>query len=339
LPRGVAKELMSSVLLPQARSRAVCWLVVGVVLAAVRVSTPRQACAQEEPPFAVDSGKIKRIADGALSLMAYSVVPDLAGSLLAIEDASTGDPGIQATQFGGGALLSESFPVYVEGSMGLSRYDPKFIASRGAEQRSIPVKWNTIAGTGGIGWGFPFFLKDLSLVPIFNFSLGHVESDTSITGRVIDQITGKEFDFLERGRLNAYGLGGALMLSYARYRELYDLDLSLRYTNILLQSFDTRGGVGGSADAATVSVYGRLRGPTGLMLLRRPFRYVTEVSNSNYVGDQRGVLGFNFMSSAGAGFELDTSAVHTVIGRVRWVFRYFFGENVSGYGASIAVSF
>jgi hypothetical protein len=310
-----------------------------VVLTAASALAPQPGRAQETPPFSIDAAKVQKAVNGALTLMAYSVVPDLAGSLLSVKDSGTGNPGIQATQFGGGSLLGDSFSAYVEGSMGLSRYDPKFIASRGQEQRTIPVKWNTIAGTGGIGWGFPLFLKDLSLIPIFNFSLGHVESDSSAAGRVINVVTGKDFKFLQKGRLNAYGLGGALMLSYARYRERYDLDLSLRYTNILLQSFDTSNGVGGSSDAATVSVYSRLRGPTGFMLLRRPLRYVVELSNSNYVGDQRGVLGFNYLSSAGAGFEIDTSAVHTVIGRVRWVFRYFFGQNVSGYGASIALSF
>jgi len=324
-----------------ARSLTVRWAIIGQLTMFIAVSglAPQPGRAQDVPPLVVDGSRIEKIVDGALTLMAYSVVPDLAGSLLAVKDEDTGSPGIQATQFGGGATLGASFPLYVEGSMGLSRYDPKFIASQGADQRRIPAKWTTIAGTGGIGWGFPFFLQDLSLVPIFNFSLGHVESDTSAAGRVIDYVTGKEFTFLKHGRLNAYGLGGALMLSYARYRERYDLDLSLRYTNILLQNFGSKGDVDAGVDAATVSAYGRLRGPTGLMLLRRPFRYVMEVSNSNYVGDQRGVLGFNFLSSVGAGFEVDTSAVHTVFGRVRWVFRYFFGENVAGYGGSIALSF
>src|SRR5947199_302055 len=88
----------------------------------------------------------------------------------------------------------------------------------------------------------------------------------------------------------------------------------------LLDTAATIRGAEGSGDAATASLYARLRGPTGLLLLPRPLRYVLEASNSNYVGDQRGVLGFNFLSSVGTGFEIDTSAVHTVIGRVRYVF-------------------
>ncbi len=81
--------------------------------------------------FTLIGGNVQKRADGVLSLMAYSVVPDLAGSLLSIGNGSTGNPSISATQFGGGSLLGDAFPAYVEGSMGLSRYDPKFIATNG----------------------------------------------------------------------------------------------------------------------------------------------------------------------------------------------------------------
>ena len=296
------------------------------------------AAAQEEPPFTLVGGNVQRRADGALTLMAFSVVPDLAGSSLQIKSASTDNPGIQATQFGGSAFFGDRFVGFVEGSLGLSRYDPKFIATNGVERREIPAKWTTIAGTGGIGAGIKL-ISELRFIAVFDFSLGHVESDASVLGRAIKFYTGKDIDFLKRGRLNAYGLGGAAILDFSRFWERYSLELQARSTNILLQSFDSSSGADGEADAATVSLYARLRGPTGLMLMRRPVRYVLELSHSNYVGDQRGVLGFNFLSSAGAGLEIDISAYHTVISRVRWVFRYFFGENVSGFGGSIAASF
>lgn len=296
------------------------------------------ALGQEDGDFVLVGGNVQRRVNGALALMAYSVVPDLAGSLLSIQDGSTDNPEVSAGQFGAGARMSTSFPVYLEGALGFSRYDPTFVASNGQVQREIPAKWTTIAGTIGVGWAFSL-LPDWWLVPILNISLGHVESDASLAGRLIDRYTDAQIAFLERGRLNAYGLGGAVVLAYERYRERYDIDAQVRYTNILLQSFDTSSGAQGEANAATVSLYGRLRGPTGLTAMRRPVRYVLELSNSNYVGDQRGVLGFNYLSSAGLGLELDTSAIHLVIARVRYVFRYYFGENVTGFGGSIAVSF
>jgi len=75
------------------------------------------------------------------------------------------------------------------------------------------------------------------LRPMFNFSLGHVESDLSIAKRVLEERLGVEIDFLDRGRLNAYGLGGSLMLDYERYLAENEIDVELRYTNINLQSF------------------------------------------------------------------------------------------------------
>src|SRR5262249_24677529 len=141
------------------------------------------AAAQQSPPFTLLGADPQKVVNGALTLMAFSVVPDLASSVLQIKGASAGENSdIWMTQTGGGFPLGKPVAPYVEGSVGFSRYDPKFIASNGMESRRIPAKWNTIAGTGGIGIDIPL-VKDLTLRPIFNFSIGHVESDSSAAGR------------------------------------------------------------------------------------------------------------------------------------------------------------
>ena len=56
-------------------------------------------------------------------------------------------------------------------------------------------------------------------------------------------------------------------------------------------------------------------------------------------GDQRGVLGFDRLTSVGAGLELDSSAYNVFITRTRLVGRYVFGTNVSGFSVGLAVSF
>ena len=46
----------------------------------------------------------------------------------------------------------QDLPLYVEGTLGFSNYDPKFVAIRGDERREIPTKWSSFTATGGIGW-------------------------------------------------------------------------------------------------------------------------------------------------------------------------------------------
>jgi hypothetical protein len=164
-----------------------------------------------------------------------------------------------------------------------------------------------LSGTGGIGWDFPLFWH-IKFRPIFNFSLGHVESDLSLVERLINLRLDKELDFLDDGRLNAYGLGGSAMLDYEYYGEYYNVDVELRYTHIHLESFDSSSAVEVSAEAQTLGLWARLRGPTGLVAFRRPLRYVLEGANSTYLGSQAGVLGFNYLTQMGVGLELDTSA-------------------------------
>ncbi len=277
--------------------------------------------------------------NAALSLMTFTVTPDITASNLSINNGGGDTSDLLLTQLGGGATMSDGFPIYLEGNLGFSRYDPQFVITRGEETNTFPAKWNTLSASGGVGWDF-----DLSehwvIRPIANLSLGTVASDLRIADWVFDHKTAKETAFLENGRLNAYGLGGSLMLDYELFSERHDIDAEIRYSYIHLQSFgSTSEVVQGAADAENLSIYLRRRAPTGLEFLSRPVRYVLEGARTEYFGTQRGLLGFNALNSLGAGLEIDSSQYDILISRTRQVGRYMFGENTAGYSLGLAVSF
>src|SRR3546814_4553840 len=66
--------------------------------------------------------------------------------------------------------------------------------------------------------------------------------------------TGRDVEFLDRGSLNAYGLGGSLMLDWEHYRPGYEVDVELRYSDIRLQSFDSSAAVKGEASARSAKI-------------------------------------------------------------------------------------
>ena len=235
------------------------------------------------------NGNLQKRVNGVLALMGYTLFPDVTTSSLSITNSSSGNPSFKMAQLGGGFTVSKSFPLYLEGNAAFSRYDPMFIATNGTEQREIPAQWTTVTGTVGVGWDFPL-ARELVLRPIANFTLGHMETDVSAAARIIEFQTGKEINFLENGQLNAVGLGGSLMLDYEHYRENYEIDVEVRYTNIYLQSIPgTSEGVKGSAFGAEsefvvpVARAHRAYGPPpsgplcagvyGLPLFRQPGRY------------------------------------------------------------------
>ena len=297
------------------------------------------AQAQVVPPTTVRGERIQKVVNGILGLMGYSVVPDLTSSTLSIDSAGSSDnPHVTMSQLAGGFTVSRTTPVYLEGGIAYSRYDPTFILSNGQEQRDIPVKWVSAALTGGVGYDFSI-AQDLWLRPMFNFSLGRVTSDLRIASVALDEFRGTNLDFLDNGHLDSYGLGGSLMLDYERVRPDQEIDVELRYTAIRLKSFgSTSDAVKGSADAIAASLYTRYRAPTGWIALDRPVRYVLEYAYTKYLGDQPS-LGFSNLHSVGAGLELDSSAHDIFITRTRLVGRYRFGNNVSGFAVSLAVSF
>lgn len=291
------------------------------------------------PSREVVGANVKGHADAVLAVMTYTTVPDVTTSSLSINSGATGNPGFGQTQLGGGFTISRTFPLYLEGTVAYSRYDPTFIATDGSTQRPLPAKWNTASTTIGIGWDFPI-TDELRFRPILNGTLGRVASDLRVAQTIINRAKDANLQFLEDGVLNAYGYGGSLMLDYERYRESYEIDVELRATDIFLRSFGSSSeAVQGSATAQQFSLWARWRAPMGLHALDKPVRYVLETAYSHYFGDSAGVLGFNDLTSLGVGLELDSSKYPVIVTRTRAMVRYVFGHNVHGVSFGFAMSF
>ncbi len=231
--------------------------------------------------------------------------------------------------------MSRELPLYLEGTAAYSRYDPTFIVTDGQAERAIPTRWNALSVTVGVGWDIPI-ARDLVLRPILNASYGRVTTDAQIGAAIADV----EVSFLEHGRMEAIGFGGALMLDYERYRPEGDFDAELRYSNIFLHTSGDFSEVADSRSIArSLNLWTRWRAPTGVMLLERPLRYVLEFAHTRYGGDLEGALGFDWLSSIGAGLELDLGKYERWVTRARLVARYRFGPNVQGVSLGLAVSF
>ncbi|WP_235689056.1 hypothetical protein, partial [Aeromonas veronii] len=245
----------------------------------------------------------------------------------------------------GGATMSEAVPIYLEGAIGFSRYDPQFVVSNGTESRTLPTKWNSLTASGGIGWDIALHEDPRGghwvLRPIANVSLGTMASDLRIGNWLLERTKGYSLDFLDGGQLNMYGLGSSLMLDYELFSKTQDIDIEVRYSYQHLQSFGgTSTSVRGHAEAENLGLYLRRRAPLfDWTLLDRPVRYVLEGAHTAYLGEQRGLLGFDSLNSIGAGLELDSSKYDIIVTRTRLVARYMFSHNTSGYSIGLAMSF
>jgi len=286
---------------------------------------------------------LQQTANGVLGLLGYNVVPDVTASSLTISRGGQEDTGLQTTQFGLGFTVDPDFPLYLEGFLGYSRYDPRFVFSEGEKKSYLPTRWNNFSGTVGVGWDFPI-IEGLVFRPILNAALGHVESDVSLIGRLLELKYNRELAFLDRGRMNAYGLGGSLMLDLNIPRPGYEVDLELRYTDIRLSTFgDTSSLVRGETEAKTFNIWGRVRWPMDAEMFGRPLRWVVDFSHSRFFGDQV-ALGFDHLTKVGGGIELNVGRYELGIWdfnmqSIRIVARYLFGQNVSGGSIGLAVSF
>jgi hypothetical protein len=311
------------------------------------LGAPATALAQS--PARVDVGgvvgaRLQGLANGVLGMLGYSVAPGVAASSIQINRGTTGNPSLTMGQIGSGFTIDPSFPLYMEGYLGYSRYDPKFVFSDGSDERQLPTRWNSVAATIGLGWDFQLN-EHWVLRPIINGMMGYVASDATLVGLLLEHKTNADLQFLTRGHLNAVGIGGSLVLAYYLHREAYEFDMELRSTNLYLTSFgDTAQTVRGEATAISTSLWTRLRWPTGVEVFRRPLRWVVEGTHSELYGGEWRALGFNRLTSIGGGLEVDLGGLHIgalglEVQRIRVTGKYFFGPQVSGAAAGIGISF
>jgi hypothetical protein len=286
----------------------------------------------------------RSVSEGILDLLAYSVVPDGTVSTLQINRGNEDDVGVSLGQLGAGFTWSKSFPLYLEGFLGYARYDPRFVFSDGQEQRRIPTRWDQLSATVGVGWDFPlggnFYLR-----PIANAAIAQATTDATLAVSLLEFRRSQEVAALDDARMNAYGVGGSLVLAYYDHLPAREIDIELRGTDLYLQTFgDTSGDLRANTNALTVNLWARYRWPTGLEAFERPIRWVAEAQHSHFFGDPQAALGFEYLTKVGGGIEFDLGA-HRIgafglyTQRVRVVGRYVFGLNVNGFSVGLGITF
>lgn len=277
-------------------------------------------------------------ATGALAMLGITAVPSETASTLQLDSSAGEGNTFFASQLGGAFTISDSVPLYLEGFVGFSRYDPVFVFTDGTSRSRLPTKWTTVGAEGGIGWDFEL-TDTLILRPIVNVAVGHVESDASLLGRLVNRRYGLELEFLEDGRLTAGGFGASLMLDYEYHSDAYDADVELRYTHLHLEPIAGSKAIDASSNAVTVGLWSRLRVPTGIDLFGGPLRAVFEGSGSWLPGDQGEVLQTRWLAQAGLGIEFDTEQTILPLSRVRIVARQTIGRSLTGYSLGLSASF
>ena len=288
---------------------------------------------------------------GVIGLMGYNVVPDGSANAISLTRGSSGDkadngsPGFTLGQFGFGFTVSDDLPLYLEIYAAYARYDPRYLFSGGEAQRGNRLRWNNVTSTIGVGWDFEI-AQNLYIRPILNGAIAAAAADSTMFGWLIERRTGANISALTGNQVNAWGLGGSLVLAYYDARPQWELDIELRYTQIHLETFgNTLQAARGSSIARTVTWWGRYYWPTGWEAFGRPVRWLIDTNFSWYVGNQAQAIGFGWATRVGAGIAMDLGrqewgVAGINIGRLGLIASVLYGDRgVTGHSVGVTMSF
>lgn len=286
-------------------------------------------------------GGVEQQATAALAVLGLTAVPNETASTLFLDGGSGGDDfDYSSGQIFGGFTISDDYPIFFEGLIGGARYSPNVVAEDSDGDVVLPLKWTSVAATGGLGYDFAL-AENLALRPIFNFSLGYVVSDSTVIAKFLESNTDLDFGDLVSDGMVAGGLGGSLMLEYNLRSPDYDLDITVRHTTMEFIPVAGSSDIEANATAISTTNWNRLRVPiSDWRVMGNPVRSVWEASFSHLPGDQGRALNTDWLAQLGAGIEIDSTDTWVpIITRTRLVGRYAFGEELEGYSIGLAVSF
>lgn len=304
-------------------------------------SGPFRAQAQDYDLNDVFGRSIRNQAEGALSVLGMAALPSETASTLVLDTGGDSDErfDFRQGQLGGGFRVSEGFPLWLEGYLGWNRYDPTVVLDDGAPRR-LPLKWTSVAATGGIGWEFDLN-EHWTFRPQAHLALGRVQSDVSVGAQVVGNRLGLDPEFLRGGGVTAGGYGGSATIVYnQRWENDWEADLTLRHTHLEFQPIGHDRDLLAEADAITTALWSRLRVPTGLELFNRPVRSVYEVTGAYLSGDQAEVLDTDWLAGVGFGGEIDLAETWVPwVTTTRLMMRYTVGDELEGFSIGLAASF
>ena len=275
----------------------------------------------------------ERAAKGILGMMALTMLPGSFASGLSLETGEDQASELLVGQIGSGFTLSDSFPLYLEGYLGFSRYDPRFLATGGNEDRFALARWNSVTSSAGLGWDFEI-ADGLTFRPVAMIALGHLVSDLKAVSTILGNRADIDLDLIDGGSLSAWGAGGAATLAFERDFEIVTLELNARYAYLRLMPFNGGDGI----DATSVAAWGRATVPTGLAVLDMPLNYVAEAGYTYYPGEQGRSVPFDHLGQLGAGLEIEFAEGDRLVKGASVIASYVYGERVSGFGLSVSLS-
>lgn len=283
----------------------------------------------------------REYAAGSLAVLGLTGIPDDSASAISLQsDTGNRDYDFKSAQLGGGFRLSEDVPLYLEGYIGYARYDPAFTFSGSDQTTKLPLKWTSVAVTGGIGYQFDLGER-WKVTPMAHISVGRTQSDASVATQVVANRLGIDRDFVESGGLWAGGAGGSLTLDYdAPLENEREFEASLRYTHLEYWPIGDDEDLLVQSTAANAVLWTRYRFPTGRRMFGRPVRWVGDLSVSYLIGDQSVVLGTDWLARVGGGIEVDLSDTWVPwVTTTRLMVRYYGSDTVNGYTIGLGISF
>ena len=280
-----------------------------VLLLAPGFCVPGSWAADDSPNIDVD---YHRLATGYAHLVSFSAEPEIASGRYSIdsEDPGTEDSILDATKL---PLYKEfssddhEWSWYLQGALSYYSLEQEVNFFLEPELHgSTEFNWYGYGGMVESGLIFPLS-NGFSWTAGLGFGVSRLENDADFSNQKLKDLLdpllgGSVYDW----STNVSTTRGDLGLTYQQKHGNYDLKGKAHITYTHIDSYSESRGFGGfSGDAGTVTLKLDVRHPLGVELRKYPVYIIGHVGNTNFIGSNRGELGFNSFSELGLSFGIE----------------------------------
>ena len=277
---------------------------------------------------------------GYAAMINFAVAPDISTASYTVENEDGGNPELNVSRvpfrinFPAG---SSGMQPFIQANLTYQTLDSRFDFVPGEHVNSRHKAYG-----GSISFGAELPIGDhLTLLPVVDTGLVRLKNSAGYHGEFSSQIlepalSGLVFDW----KANAWLVGVSLGFDYGRNFERNDLKVHGSVTHYHVESYDsTSEAIEFSNEMTTFNLQLENAWNTGKNLAGYPVGLVTHAGATQFLGNNRDVLGFDRFFDVGIALETDLSSKNWKVNRLRLGAKLIFGEDVDGWGLMLGYRF
>ena len=227
---------------------------------------------------------------------------------------------------------SDSWDMTLRGSLNYASFKDNDAVLTVPEGEKISSEWETYSASVGTMAEFPLD-AGFSFALAGDLGIARFDNKADYKGTFVNSTLKPVLDgILFDWETNASYINAMLGLYYEHVVNQYEIDIKARYSHTYIDSFgESKDFPGFTENTDPLTINTEFGHPLGLSLSGQPLSGVLHLDHTTFIGPDRDLAGFSYLSGIGLSIKADVSEKDWYVESLQFGAKYLTGDNVRGW--------